>query len=38
MPRSVAIRGSAKYTQLGNVVADGKVQRAPAAKAKWTLR
>jgi enoyl-CoA hydratase/carnithine racemase len=38
MPRTMAVRGSAKYTQLGNVMADGKVQRTAPPKAKWTLR
>jgi enoyl-CoA hydratase/carnithine racemase len=37
-PYHAAVRGSAKYTQLGNVVVDGKVQRAPATKAKWVAR
>jgi enoyl-CoA hydratase/carnithine racemase len=37
-PLNFAIRAGAKYTQMGNVVVDGKVQRAPAAKSKWQPR
>jgi enoyl-CoA hydratase/carnithine racemase len=38
IPLNVAIRGGAKYTQMGNVVVDGKVQRSAATKSKWTPR
>jgi enoyl-CoA hydratase/carnithine racemase len=38
LPRTAAVRGAAKYTQLGNVLADGKVQRVAAPKTKWVAR
>jgi enoyl-CoA hydratase/carnithine racemase len=38
LPRTAAVRGAAKYTQLGNVMKDGKVQRTEAPKVKWAPR
>jgi enoyl-CoA hydratase/carnithine racemase len=38
LPYTAAVRGAAKYTQLGNVTIDGKVQRTSPPKTKWTPR
>jgi enoyl-CoA hydratase/carnithine racemase len=38
LPRSAAVRGAFRYTQVGNPVAGAEINRAEVPKARWTSR